>query len=606
MKFQNKIMLSYILFSILVISVFGVFYYRLSVNEYKENEYANMRTVADVKVQQFNDMLNEMERVSTYLLSDREVLEALTSLAVSTESGEGSYADLYFDQATSTVRSTLNQYYLMSRFYRIVVFNRSNVVIANNNYSGTKLNQNVTYQDIGWIDQVTDTKGNEIVIGLHQDDWGAQENPLILSLVTEIQGSDRGYIEVQQTKESIDAFMQNETMNLDYLLYDSDSGELLYASEDALDAEWYQQLIQNDSGVIREIQTQSGKRQIVLEQDLFNQQITMLAVNSADVAGQAILQVLPFTMLMLAGFLALAISYIYITSSQLSKPIKQLQKFMEATRLDNLEQEMPEKISNDEIEILYSSYKDVILRLRDSMIKEKRMSIMQLQAQFDLLQAQVNPHFLYNVLNVISNRGIQDDDEVICDICSDLAGMLRYSTNTKEKYARISDEIKYLEQYMRLLKYRYDYRLTYAIHVENGLADYILPKIVLQQLVENSIVHGYANSTGVIEIEVSCVKTTGGWRIRIRDKGCGMDKTAIQQIHNAIAQIRHKLTSDREHVEMEIGGMGLINTYARLYLLYNDNIEFEIISRPGEGTDMIIHFKGGGEEKQDVQIDYRG
>lgn len=71
-------------------------------------------------------------------------------------------------------------------------------------------------------------------------------------------------------------------------------------------------------------------------------------------------------------------------------------------------------------------------RLYKAIRREKQLSDLQMQTQFDMLQAQVNPHFIYNVLNVISSRGSMNDDEVICDICDDLAGMLRYSTDTNK------------------------------------------------------------------------------------------------------------------------------------------------------------------------------
>ncbi len=100
-----------------------------------------------------------------------------------------------------------------------------------------------------------------------------------------------------------------------------------------------------------------------------------------------------------------------------------------------------------------------------------------------MLQAQVNPHFLYNVLNVLSSRGIVSGDEVICDICSSLAGMLRYSTDNINRQARLSEEIQYLKEYFYLLKSRYDYKLNYIIEIEETLNNEVIPKITLQQIV---------------------------------------------------------------------------------------------------------------------------
>ena len=141
-------------------------------------------------------------------------------------------------------------------------------------------------------------------------------------------------------------------------------------------------------------------------------------------------------------------------------------------------------------------------RLSRAISRERQLQLLQLQAQFDMLQAQVNPHFIYNALNVISSRGILDDDEVICDMCDDLAGLLRYSTDTKEKYAAIREEITYLERYFSLLKYRYEHKLEYRIELDASIEEQRVPKLVIQQLAENSVNHGYANSSKVMEISV--------------------------------------------------------------------------------------------------------
>lgn len=270
------------------------------------------------------------------------------------------------------------------------------------------------------------------------------------------------------------------------------------------------------------------------------------------------------------------------------KPIRLLQTFMENIQLNNMQAEIPEKISNDEIEALYISFQDLLRRLDESIVKERRLSVLQLQSQFDLLQAQVNPHFIYNVLNVISNRGIENDDEVICDICSDLAGMLRYSTNTKEKYATVEEEKQYLEKYLGLLKYRYDYKLTYEIKIEATVYDKMLPKIVIQQIVENSITHGYAASADIIRITIEGYEDEKGWHIRVCDNGCGVSEVTLAGIDRSMEEIRRKLRENREHVEMEIGGMGLVNTYARLYLLYADTLMLKICSNEGNGTEVVL------------------
>lgn len=602
MKFQKKIILVYTIFSVLITGIFGAAYYTLNVRQYKEREYGNIRTVSNVKLQQMEDTLESMESAITYVLSDIEVLDALKKLAtLKTDS----YADMYFSDSTATVRAKINSYYLMEEFYRMVFFNKNGRTIANNNYTNTALNTDASYQTYPWVERVSGKGGRNVLIGLHEDDWGSRSKPQVISVVKEIQGMEMGYLEVQKDKASLDKMIANTDENITYIFMTKE-GEFLYSDARQVKAEYYWNLMQGRDKDIEEIETADGEKALCLMQESDTDDIVLMTVARMDISQSAAMEVLPVSLLLLFVALALSLGYIYLTSRQLTRPIQQLQHFMETTRLDNMEAEIPEKISNDEIESLYVSYKDVLNRLNTSMLKEKRMSLLSLQAQFDLLQAQVNPHFIYNVLNVISNRGMVSDDEVICDICSELAGMLRYSTNTKDKYASVKQEIEYLELYLGLLKHRYDYKLSYEIRIDEALYNRPLPKIVLQQIVENAVNHGYGSSSDIIRVEVAGALTEDGWFLKVHDDGNGITKEKLDEINNNISSIRNKLTNDRSGVELEIGGMGLVNTYARLYLLYNDDLIFEI--RPGKekGTDVIIGCREKRRQSaEDLSIEQR-
>lgn len=593
MKFQKKIIVVYMLFSVIVTVIFGSVYYALTVRQYKEREYANISTVSNVKLQQMESLLSGMEGVITYFLSDVNILDALQEFAVL---DAGTYEEMYFHDASNTIRTKLSTYYLMDEYYRAIVFNEKGNVISNTNYTGMAPNINASYENYPWKDRISNKGGKDVIIGLHEDDWRNENRPLVISVVKEIQGMKMGYVEVQQHKETLDEMFADQEENVRYLFMTKE-GELVYAEDETIDISWYLEQMKGDQKGIREIKTEDGKKVLCLKQAAETQDIILLTVVNVDAGKNAAQSALPVSILLLAGFLGISLGYVYLTSRHLTRPIRQLQRFMETTHLDNIEAEIPEKISNDEIESLYVAYREVLDRLNESMLKEKRMSLLQLQAQFDLLQAQVNPHFIYNVLNVISNRGVLSDDEVICDICKELAEMLRYATNTKDKYASVHDEIEYMESYLKLLKYRYDYKLSYRIEEDKSIMNKVLPKIVLQQIVENAAVHGYRESSNIMEVLITGYHDENKWYIRVHDNGSGISQTRLNEIMDSIASVRNKLTYDRSNVELEIGGMGLVNIYARLYLLYNESLIFWIGSEESGGTDVVI---GAKEKETDV------
>lgn len=260
---------------------------------------------------------------------------------------------------------------------------------------------------------------------------------------------------------------------------------------------------------------------------------------------------------------------------------------MEQTDIDNLQLKSPVTIKSKEFTQLFDSYRQVLVKLKQSIQKERLFSELQKQAQFDLLQAQVNPHFLFNILNVISGRAVEAKDEVICDICADLAQMLRYSTDVSRKQAKLQEEIHYLKLYLDLLKFRYEDQLEYEIKVSKDMDELEIPKMVLQQIVENSISHGYRNVDRIKHIVIEGECQDGYWAIKIRDNGIGIDEEKKFEIYQKCYMIKQALSKERSHVEMSIGGMGLVNSYARMYQIYGESFFMELLS-PKEGAEVVI------------------
>lgn len=165
--------------------------------------------------------------------------------------------------------------------------------------------------------------------------------------------------------------------------------------------------------------------------------------------------------------------------------------------------------------------------------------------------------------------------------------MLRYSTSTKQRRATIGEELEYVEQYFYLQKSRYEYRLNYEIQVDEQIYQQVLPKIVLQQLVENSISHGYQSAARDMHISVKGGVSEENWYLEVKDDGDGFSEAALQQLREKMGDIRKKLSEEREMIEMEIGGMGVVNTYARLFLEYKDKLKF-VIGNGEVGARIVI------------------
>jgi two-component system sensor histidine kinase YesM len=214
-----------------------------------------------------------------------------------------------------------------------------------------------------------------------------------------------------------------------------------------------------------------------------------------------------------------------------------------------------------------------------------------MQANYDALQLQINPHFLYNVLHVISQKGLDSDNNEICEMCSDLASMMRYSTSTLTRTATIQEEVNHVTAYVSLMKKRYENRIDFTAYIDENIASNEIPKITLQQFVENAITHSFEAGIKEVSVEIRCVDLRStcneyGWSIYISDNGEGFSEETISRLQSEISKLSENLLD--QSVDFAIGGMGILNTYARLFLFFGDSVNLELGNNPGGGAYVLI------------------
>ena len=585
MKFQTKLRAVYAVLGVLTAVVAGTIYYSVSMERMKEQEKQTLSINAEQLGQQYGQMIQSMKDVSYYLLSDPDTLTAITTISTMERSDR---TEQYFLDAEEVIRSSENNDYISQRFYRVVFCNNNCDPIANHNLDSREIRNGVDYREMPWYGKIQESQDTFTILGIHKDTWGKEENPQVLSVVKEIQGKNMGYIEVQQSLDIIQDTLLVADPDLNVCILDG-KGNVIYQNREQ-DLAFCRKLL-DGRDVAADTFTDSGGREVLAAGEYVEDVGTTVLVykDSADI-GKDSAYILYMTIFVIGSMLVFAFLYVMVSTRHLTRPLVQLQNAMKNTSLENLNQSMglDLKDGDDEFQRMGQAYEDMRTRLYHAIQREQQLSTLQLQTQFDMLQAQVNPHFIYNVLNVISGRGSMNDDEVICDICDDLAGMLRYSTDTKEKYATLREEITYLELYFSLLKYRYRHKLEYSISLDPAVENQRLPKLVVQQIVENSVSHGFRNTSGVMRISVTGGIKQGFWYIRVKDNGEGFSSEALKSLEEGMEQIRKDLSADCRNVEMRIGGMGILNTFARLYLLNGDNMIFRITNPEDGGAEVTI------------------
>lgn len=281
--------------------------------------------------------------------------------------------------------------------------------------------------------------------------------------------------------------------------------------------------------------------------------------------------------------LALIISF--FASRQISAPILSLGKRMQLFNITELEPEQKdfEQTSLTEIEDLNQTFFLLSTHLKES-VREKMLAHQhELQYKMLALQSQMNPHFLYNSLAVISAMAEEGLTEDISYACKKLSLMLRYIASGKGNIVTVEAEIEHTVHYLEFMKLRFKDKLQYEIDIPEELMQLEIPKLSIQPLVENSVKFcslvappWFISVKGEVEPK--------GWTINIKDNGIGINQQAKDELLKKIKQL------DEEEIvpTLELDGMGLKNVYIRLKLLFKDQMIFSIKEVDSRGTEISI------------------
>lgn len=584
MKFRAKLILLYSIFVVAVGLVVG-WYQNISQEKafYTQEGYsADIST--SVRMQEFSDALKSMNQVMKYVFADDSILNDLKDYYADTGDGLLS-AETY--QNINNIEKMLSSDFVSSSVYRVIFFNDRHMAAASDNYGKTTVRDRVSLDEIPCADRAEAEPGTNVVAAVHEDEWGRYEQPQVISLVKCLRGEEYGFVEVQFLAENI---WTGDKGAWDYYIQD-DAGGFLYGTDAETELDTFSNAVKETNRLYH----YGGQLIYSLKNDDYGFRI--LSATSDSYLRSANRRILQNTIMTSGIFIVLGILFVILASNALTRPMDQMKKILDDTDTNNLPGQMGAPVSGDELQGFMESYQNLLQRLKMTMDREKELSNLNLQSQFDMLQAQVNPHFLYNTLNVISTRGMLDGDEEICEICGNLASMLRYSTDTSEKTTLIRNELDYVRQYIYLMKARYQDKLQFTEDVEQEVLGEKIPRAVLQQLVENSIQHGKRGNAGVLQITLTMRKSEGGWHAVIRDNGEGFDSRSLHEITGQFENIRSKIGESGRLYPDKIGGIGLANIYARMTLLYEERFHMKVSNDNGAVVSMWVQ-EDFGDDKE--------
>lgn len=283
--------------------------------------------------------------------------------------------------------------------------------------------------------------------------------------------------------------------------------------------------------------------------------------------------IFPLIMIFISGFLvSLSITvYTYRPIEQILKIAQDPQKYFTSGK---------SKSENDEVSIVAAKILMLISsneKLNESL--NNKISLLN-SAQINMLQAQINPHFLYNALHILNGCIVlecgynsKSSEMVVC-----LSQFLRYALKTDKILISIKQELNYLKKYVRLLEYRYTDQFSVVYDIDDNILDKNILKMSFQPLVENCIEHGFADKCSGGIITISAKKTDLGYKISVSDNGVGITNFDIASLFD----------TDERNITFNSDHIGLRSVIYRYKIVFSNNAEIKIESTPNVGTTITI------------------
>lgn len=272
----------------------------------------------------------------------------------------------------------------------------------------------------------------------------------------------------------------------------------------------------------------------------------------------------------------------YVIADFIKRPLNELAVRMQQVGQQNFET-VPIKHKQSqpgEIVVIRNRFEEMTEQIDELVNKVYMDEIYQKNMEYENLVNQINPHFIYNVLQLIQSKAVLSENYEIDDIVVSLSRMMRYTMSNNSKIVTIKEETDYVRNYLDLYQKRYSHKFVYDINIEDELLTHPVLKFMLQPIVENCIKHGFKNVKQDGKIRIDIYRNEDFVYFKVKDNGHGMSEEELEELKNSIE-------ADND----EFKAIGLKNTYKRIKLTYGNDADMKIYSTKGEGTTVICSIK---------------
>lgn len=553
LKFRHKIILTYFLVSIIPITILGLFCYQQTRYLLLNQEKENLKKSFSEAVAEIENSANVYNNLVEYTTFNPMVLDVINY-------DYTSYYEMYY-KFSNMLDPYIDMLRALHNEVQQVTVYTSNNIVKHSDY----IIPMETIKDTSWYQEVS---------GKYQPRWFVRDKQNVFLAVQFI---NKGYNDIQNilyVKVNFESFFKSL-----YNISSSNCGVYVVDKNDEVIFENRSYDGKNDyllpSTELNKVNgdsiTYNNTNYVLIKMDIKNMGWTVYLYKPIHLIVESSKNII-YTVLFMVGiclFILLIVGYwlSYIIVNRIEK----LTKNMKEMDMNHLEVTV-ESNSEDEIGILINSFDKLIVKIKTLIQEVYKSEIAQRKYEMKALQAQINPHFLYNSLSLINWRAIRSGEDEISEMAQLLSTFYRTSLNKGSSVITVENELNNTEAYIKIQAMMHNYNFDVNFDIDDKVKEYYMINLLLQPLVENAICHGIdqkRNNRGKLRVSAKQIGTD--IIFEVEDNGAGMEPKICEKI----------LTTKTK-------GYGVKNVYDRIKLIYGENCDLKFISVPNENTVAVM------------------
>lgn len=591
-KIQFKLFKNYTTIMIVTISLFMIIFYKYTADILEERATESLSQLSNITTQELDRVLSEMNTMQKRVLFAEQSKRLIFSDSALFETHN------YELQRQFNYLATLIFEPQQYKNYQI------NILNLNGNHAGFGHNYFVNKIDTSKLDnqslinKILMLDGKKLITPPHVTAWASRDTQVI-SLYRSFSEniSDPKPTAIIETQVNYQAIIDIVNRNLNNLLSKHTKQIIIYDANQQLIYPLDNPELSLDH-YLASITPSTSSSFILKDENTMDNEKLFIAGTQSDFSGWTVLAIEPENELLapintlrnslsLIGLIAVCLTMVisYLLSRKLADPIRTIHTNMKKLKLDELPIQLPKNMNSGivEIEGLHHVFVKMCDQLQASLDAVVSARSLEIQSRLTAMQSQMNPHFIYNTLAIIKIMGKESGNQGIVDMCTNLSTMLRYVSSSSSSPVLIKDELDYTYNYLNLMKIRFQNNLIYQLNIPEELYNIEIPRLIIQPLVENSIKFTTEISPPWI-IDIQGTIDHDNWFITVSDNGIGFTEQKLIELQKKFSEFNIY----QDIPNSQINGMGLINIFARLKILYGNEVIFKIEPLPDRGVSITI------------------